>query len=71
LKSAGKKLRKSSNRAILRNMPKVIIDYILRAGEYCRFNGFLNKGVIVITFLDDTGNEKASELYPHSELPVY
>lgn len=36
-------------------------DYILRAGEYCRFIGFLNKGFIVTTFVDDTGNEKASE----------
>jgi len=36
-------------------------DYILKAGEYCRFIGFLNKGFIVTTFLDDTGNEKASD----------
>jgi len=36
-------------------------DYILRAGEYCRFIGFLNKGLIVTTFVDETGNEKASE----------
>jgi len=36
-------------------------DYILRAGEYCRFIGFLNKGFIVTTFVDETGNEKASE----------
>jgi CRP-like cAMP-binding protein len=36
-------------------------DYILRAGEYCRFIGFLNKGFIVTTFADETGNEKASE----------
>jgi len=36
-------------------------DYILRAGEYCRFIGFLNKGFIVTTFVDDNGNEKASE----------
>ncbi|MBI1342464.1 MAG: cyclic nucleotide-binding domain-containing protein [Terrimonas sp.] len=36
-------------------------DYILRAGEYCRFIGFLNKGFIVTTFTDETGNEKASE----------
>ena len=36
-------------------------DYILRAGEYCRFIGFLNKGFIVATFADETGNEKASE----------
>ncbi len=36
-------------------------DYILRAGEYCNFIGFLNKGFIVTTFIDDAGNEKASE----------
>jgi CRP/FNR family transcriptional regulator, anaerobic regulatory protein len=36
-------------------------DYILRAGEYCHFIGFLNKGFIVTTFVDDNGNEKASE----------
>ena len=36
-------------------------DYILRAGEHCRFIGFLNKGFIVTTFADETGNEKASE----------
>ena len=36
-------------------------DYILRAGEYCRFIGFLNKGFIVTTFVDDTGREKASD----------
>jgi CRP-like cAMP-binding protein len=36
-------------------------DYILRAGEYCRFIGFLNKGFIVTTFTDDSGSEKASE----------
>lgn len=36
-------------------------DYILRAGEHCRFIGFLNKGFIVTTFVDVTGNEIASE----------
>lgn len=36
-------------------------DYILRAGEYCRFIGFLNKGFIVTTYVDEAGNEKASE----------
>ena len=36
-------------------------DYIIRAGEHCRFIGFLNKGFIVTTFVDETGNEKASE----------
>lgn len=36
-------------------------DYILRVGEYCRFIGFLNKGFIVTTFIDQSGYEKASE----------
>ena len=36
-------------------------DYILRAGEHCRFIGFLNKGLIVTTVTDDAGNEKAHE----------
>lgn len=36
-------------------------DYILRAGEQCRFIGFLNKGFIVTTFTDGNGSEKASE----------
>jgi CRP/FNR family transcriptional regulator, anaerobic regulatory protein len=36
-------------------------EFILKAGEYCRFIGFLNKGFIVTTFLDGNGNEKASE----------
>ena len=36
-------------------------NYILRAGEHCRFIGFLNKEFIVTTFVDETGNEKASE----------
>lgn len=36
-------------------------DYILRSGEFCRFIGFLNKGLIVSTIVDDTGNEKAHE----------
>ena len=36
-------------------------NYILRAGEYCQFIGFLNKGFIVTTFVDESGNEIASE----------
>ncbi len=36
-------------------------DYILRSGEYCRFIGFLNKGLIVTTVTDRNGNEKAHE----------
>lgn len=36
-------------------------EYILKIGEFCRFIGFLNKGFIVTTFVDESGNEKASE----------
>jgi len=36
-------------------------DYLLRAGEYCRFIGFLNKGLIATTVVDDSGDEKAHE----------
>ncbi len=36
-------------------------DYILKAGEYCRFIGFLNKGLIVTTTTDDSGKERAAE----------
>jgi CRP/FNR family transcriptional regulator, anaerobic regulatory protein len=35
----------------LRNFKKG--DYILRIGDYCRFIGFLNSGLIVNTILDD------------------
>ena len=36
-------------------------DRILSIGEYCRFIGFLNKGLIVTTVIDDSGNERAHE----------
>lgn len=36
-------------------------DYILRSGEYCKFIGFLNKGLIVTTVVDDNGKERAHE----------
>jgi CRP-like cAMP-binding protein len=36
-------------------------SYLLRAGEHCRFIGFLNKGYIVTTFTDEKGNEKVAE----------
>jgi|SRR5215469_10632031 len=35
-------------------------EHLLRIGEYCRFVGFLNKGLIVSTIVDNAGNEKAS-----------
>ena len=34
-------------------------DYILRIGEHCRFVGFINKGLMVTTTVDDTGKESA------------
>src|SRR5688572_519619 len=34
-------------------------QYILRIGEYCRFIGFINKGLMVTTTIDDTGKETA------------
>lgn len=44
------------------SQPKVFAkgEYILRIGEYCRFIGFLNKGLIVTTIIDNAGKEKAS-----------
>lgn len=37
-------------------------EYILAAGDYCRFIGFLNKGLIVTTAVEEnTGIEKAHE----------
>lgn len=36
-------------------------EYLLRIGEYCRFIGFLNKGLIMTTILDNEGTEKASQ----------
>ena len=36
-------------------------ERILRIGEYCKFIGFLNKGLIMTTILDNMGNEKASQ----------
>jgi CRP/FNR family transcriptional regulator, anaerobic regulatory protein len=34
-------------------------EYILRAGDYCRFIGFLNSGLIVSTIIDEKGKEIA------------
>jgi CRP/FNR family transcriptional regulator, anaerobic regulatory protein len=34
-------------------------EYILRIGEYCRFIGFINKGIMVTTTIDDNGKESA------------
>jgi len=35
-------------------------DQIMRIGEYCRFIGFINSGLIVSTIIDDNGKEIAS-----------
>ncbi|MEN0055742.1 MAG: Crp/Fnr family transcriptional regulator [Mucilaginibacter sp.] len=42
--------------------PKTFIkgEYLLHAGQYCRFVGFLNKGLIMTTIADQTGNTKAT-----------
>ena len=34
-------------------------EYILKIGEYCRFIGFINKGLMVTTTVDDSGKESA------------
>jgi CRP-like cAMP-binding protein len=34
-------------------------EYVLRVGEYCRFIGFINKGIMVTTTVDDNGKESA------------
>jgi CRP/FNR family transcriptional regulator, anaerobic regulatory protein len=34
-------------------------EYILRIGEYCRFIGFINKGLMVTTTIDEAGKESA------------
>src|SRR4051812_8813222 len=35
-------------------------DYILRIGEYCRFIGFVNSGLIFNTIITDEGKEVAT-----------
>lgn len=44
------------------SQPKTFVkgEYFLRINEYCRFIGFLNKGLIITTIIDNAGNEKAS-----------
>ena len=37
-------------------------EYLLRIGEYCSFVGFVNKGLIVTTIIDNTGNEKDNQI---------
>lgn len=49
-------------RSLSYSMPKTFAkgEYLLRIGEYCRFIGFLNEGLIISTITDNAGNEKAS-----------
>jgi CRP-like cAMP-binding protein len=35
-------------------------EYLLRIGQYCRFVGFLNKGLIMTSIIDNAGKEKAT-----------
>jgi CRP/FNR family transcriptional regulator, anaerobic regulatory protein len=35
-------------------------EYVLRIGQYCRFIGFLNKGLIMTSIIDNAGKEKAT-----------
>jgi CRP-like cAMP-binding protein len=48
-----KGLRHSTSRKYLKG------EYIIRIGEYCRFIGFINKGLMVTTTIDDKGKESA------------
>jgi CRP-like cAMP-binding protein len=34
-------------------------DYIIKAGEYCRFIGFINYGLVLGTIIDESGKEVA------------
>src|SRR5688572_882203 len=43
--------------SVMRNYPKG--EYIIRIGEHCRFIGFINKGLMVTTTVDDKGKESA------------
>lgn len=52
-------LEKCFNYAELKTFRKG--DKLLCIGEYCRFIGFLNKGLIMTTILDSLGKEKASQ----------
>ncbi len=50
-------LEKAFQHIYVQNYKKGV--YIIRAGEYCRFIGFLNSGLIVSTVVDETGKEIA------------
>jgi len=35
-------------------------EYLLRIGQYCKFIGFLNKGLIMTSIIDNAGKERAT-----------
>lgn len=35
-------------------------EYLLRIGQFCKFIGFLNKGLIMTSIIDNAGKEKAT-----------
>ncbi len=59
IKISPEELREVLKNSELRQFAKG--EYLLRAGDYCRFIGFLNNGLIVTTIVDDSGIEKATE----------
>lgn len=42
-------------------------DTILRSGEYCRFIGFLNTGLIMVTITDESGKEAVCSFFFEKE----
>lgn len=50
-------LQKAFQYSSVRNYKKG--DYVLRIGEYCRFIGFINYGLIIGTIIDESGKEIA------------
>jgi len=46
-------------------------DLILRAGEYCRFIGYLNSGLIMVTMPDDEGKEIICHFFFEGEFFTY
>lgn len=44
---------------------------ILRAGEYCRFIGFLNTGLIMVTITDQAGKESVCSFFFEKEFFTY
>jgi CRP/FNR family transcriptional regulator, anaerobic regulatory protein len=54
--------REELEKSFLYSKPTIFAkgEYLLRIGEYCRFIGFLNKGLLINIIQDEAGNEKAS-----------